>query len=281
MDEQWERGQTVTVGEVIRRTIRNSNDSGRSESSMNDGLGCETCGSEAGLNLPALTHRCCHCADGGRVRDPQKFGMTMLCPRCSGGGAADDSTPVIAPELRMMLPKSFVDAEFARWLPANGTPRIRCTSYVAEWPPAMPFLVLSGNKGTGKSTLSCAMLRAAHNKHEVRGQFWPVIDLLDRYRRTFDHDRATETLDEVDQQMRRIPLLVLDDFGAHKGTEFADERLFALIDFRYREHRPTVITTNVGLMEMPDRVRSRLTDTSVCQIVNFTGQDMRPTAGAA
>ena len=244
-----------------------------------DGLGCESCGNENGLNLPALTHKCCYCADGGRVRDPQRFGMTHLCPKCSGAGA--DVAVAVAPEVRMMLPKSFITAEFAKWLPSNGTPRVRCTSYVAEWPPSKPFLVLSGGKGTGKTTLSCAMLRAAHAKHQVRGQFWPVIDLLDRYRRTFDHDRATETLDEVDQQMRRIPLLVLDDFGAHKGTEFADERLFALIDYRYREHKPTVITSNASLMEMTDRVRSRLTDTSACLIVNFTGQDMRPTAGAA
>jgi DNA replication protein DnaC len=178
----------------------------------------------------------------------------------------------------MMLPAKFRDAEFAQWKPDNGTPRLRCQGYAAEWPPSKPFLVLFGNKGTGKTTLACAICRRVFADWKVRGQFWPVIDLLDRYRRTFDTDRATETLDEVDQQMRRVPLLVLDDYGAHKGTEFSEERLFALIDYRYREQKPTVITSNVGLIEMADRVRSRLTDTAVCQIVNFQGPDMRPGA---
>lgn len=241
---------------------------------MNDGLGCVDCGREDGLNLPAVNHRCCYCADGGRVR--AEFGKTVLCPRCSGGAASEVT---VSPTARMMLPAKFQDAEFEQWLPVNGIPRVRCQSYVAEWPPERPFLGLTGNKGTGKTTLACATLRAASERHSVNGQFWPVIDLLDRYRRTFDSDRATESLDDVDQQMRRVPLLVLDDYGAHKGSEFAEERLFALIDYRYREHKPTVITSNVGLMEMSERVRSRLTDTSVCQMVNFMGQDMRPGAG--
>ena len=223
----------------------------------------------------AVNHRCCYCADGGRVRDPQRFGMSMICPKCSGSGAEVERVPL---EDFMRLPAKFRAVEFADWQPANGGPRLRCETFVAEWPPQKPFLLLTGNKGTGKTTLACAVIRGANGKHHARGQFWPVIDLLDRYRRTFDTDRATETLDEVDQAMRRVPLLVLDDYGAHKGSEFAEERLFALIDYRYREHKPTVITSNVGLIEMADRVRSRLTDTGVCLIVNFQGRDMRPEA---
>ncbi|MCR4340269.1 MAG: ATP-binding protein [Gemmatimonadaceae bacterium] len=224
----------------------------------------------------AVNHRCCYCQDGGRVRDPWQFGMTVLCSRCSGGSTM--AAEVRPPEERMMLPAKFRGAAFDQWQPVNGSPRVRCVGYTAEWPPSRPLLVLSGNKGTGKTTLACAILRTMFERHEVRGQFWPVIDLLDRYRRTFDTDRATETLDEVDQQMHRVALLVLDDYGAHKGSEFAEERLFALIDYRYRELRPTVITANVGLMEMADRVRSRFTDTAVCTIVNFAGPDMRPGA---
>jgi len=140
------------------------------------------------------------------------------------------------------------------------------------------MMFLTGTKGTGKTTLACAIARTVYERHQVRAQFWPVIDLLDRYRRTFDQDRAVETTDDIDVQMRRVPLLVLDDYGAHKGTEWAEERLFALIDYRYREMLPTIITSNVAAMEIAERVRSRLTDVSVCQIVQFSGKDMRPEA---
>lgn len=267
------------IASLIHKTTPSSNGTGPSGSSTNDGLGCRSCGLEAGLDAAIGHHRCCYCADGGRVRDPQRFGMSMLCPQCSGAGAMGE--PEVAPEVRMMVPGRFREVTFADWKPDNGTPRLRAQGYVAEWPPKVPLLVLTGNKGTGKTTLACAILRATAGRHGVRGQFWPVIDLLDRYRRTFDQDRATETVDEVDQQMRRMPLLVLDDYGAHKGTEFAEERLFALIDYRYREGKPLVVTSNVSLMEMQERVRSRFTDTAACQIVNFAGRDMRPTAGQA
>ena len=220
-------------------------------------------------------HQCCQCADGGRVRDPGRFGMTMLCPACSGQAAFET---IEDPRVRMNLPSKFRDAAFAQWLPHDGRPRTGCQEYVAAWPPPAPLMFMTGGKGTGKTTLACAVLREAYDKHKVRGQFWPVIDLLDRYRRTFDADRAVETVDAIDSQMHRIQLLVLDDYGAHKGTDWAEERLFALIDYRYRETLPTVITSNVGLMEVADRVRSRLTDVGVCRIVNFAGPDMRPKA---
>jgi hypothetical protein len=276
MDEH-PRGQTLTLSQIVLRATRSLTVSGHSGLSSSDGLGCPSCGTERGLIGPRFEHKCCRCADGGRIRDPNRFGMSMLCPECSGGSVSERAPEV--PEESMRLPAKFRVIDFAAWLPDNGSPRLACQRYAAEWPASKPFLLLLGNKGTGKTTLACAVLRKAWYEHGARGQFWPVIDLLDRYRRTFDVDRATETLDEADQQMRRVPLLVLDDYGAHKGSEFAEERLFALIDYRYREHKPTVITSNVTLMEMSDRVRSRFTDTAVCQIVNFTGQDMRPKAG--
>jgi DNA replication protein DnaC len=207
-----------------------------------------------------------------------EFGRAVLCPACAGG-----SIPGAAPEKpveeRMQLPARYRAAAFADWEPPNGIPRVRCQSYAAAWPPEKPLLFLTGEKGTGKTHLACAVLRAVAQRHGVAGRFWPVIDLLDRYRRASDPERATETVDDVDAAMRRVPLLVLDDLGAHRSTEFAEERLFALIDWRYREGQPLVVTSNVGLLELAPRVRSRLADTAVCQVVPFTGPDRRPLGG--
>lgn len=76
-------------------------------------------------------------------------------------------------------------------------------------------------------------------------------------------------------QLRQCAVLVLDDPGTHKSADRAEERLFRLIDERYRDLRPLVVTTNVGLMERPDRVESRLSDGSCSTLVNFTGPDRR------
>lgn len=237
-------------------------------------VGCEDCGNPNGMDGVAANHRCCWCADGGRVRvAPGKYAP---CPACRGGSA----NPEIAvnPQERMRLPLRYAGTTFDVWKPHNGGPRLRCMSYVADWPPSKPHILLTGNKGTGKTTLSIAILKAAHEKHGVTGQFWPVTDLLARLRATADPDRATESEGDILDQMRRIPLLVLDDWGAHKATDFAEDRLFTIIDYRYRDMRPTVVTSNTDLVDLDSRVKSRLADAAVAQIVQFTGKDMRPEA---
>lgn len=100
-------------------------------------------------------------------------------------------------------------------------------------------------------------------------------DLPDRLRWASDPERATESVDDIHEQLLRVPLLVLDDLGAHRGTEWAEERLFALIDARYRDGLPLVVTSNVSLLEVAPRVRSRLADVQVSTVVRFTGPDRR------
>nr|WP_308445340.1 ATP-binding protein [Tepidiforma sp.] len=244
-------------------------------------VACPGCGSDD-VEPPHWRHRCCVCRDGGRIRRGYPighplFGRSEPCPACAGAAAmaAAGAPPPASPEERMRIPARYRSVTFDQWLPANGTPRVRCQSYAASWPPERPLLFLTGEKGTGKTHLACAILRAAWERHGVRGQFWPVIDLLDRLRRASDPDRATETVDDVQEQLLRVPLLVLDDLGAHRGTEWAEERLFALIDARYRDGLPLVVTSNVGLLDVAPRVRSRLADAQVSTVVPFAGPDRR------
>lgn len=253
----------------------------------NDGLGCTNCGREAGLEWGAdgagkLAHDCCLCADAGRVRG-RAFGTSELCPGCHGTGANPEPQPghyAQAEQARLRLPRMYRETTFERWLPANGSPRLRCQSYVFSWPPAKPFLALLGGVGTGKTTLAAAVVNAALEKHGVRGQFWPVVDLLGRLRATVDEDRAIETEAEVMGQMCIVPLLVLDDLGANKATEYVEERLFRIVDYRYRQLLPTVVTTNVPLEKLDQRIASRLSDAAVSLTVEVNGPDMRPTAKA-
>jgi len=208
-----------------------------------------------------------------RGRGEEGFGRSLPCPACSG-------RPVLAAEpdhdlRRLGIPAKFRTARIASWQPENGRPRLAAEAYVREWPPQKPILLLSGPKGVGKTHLACGIVRELFERHGQRGQFWPVVDLLDRYRATFDTERATETVEAVDAQLRRLAVLVLDDLGTHKSTEWAEERLFRLIDERYRENQPLVVTTNVGLVELPDRLKSRLSDGTCGTQINVAGIDRR------
>lgn len=189
--------------------------------------------------------------------------------------AAGETAPQPSPEERMRIPARYRQVRISTWLPPEGKPRHAAAAYARDWPPAKPVLFLTGERGTGKTHLACGILREVFERHAVRGQFWPVVDLLDRLRRASDPDRATETVDDVQEQLLRVPLLVLDDLGAHRGTEWAEERLFALVDGRYRESLPMVVTSNVTLQELAPRVRSRLVDTSSSVVVQVHGPDRR------
>ena len=266
-----ERGTVQSTRDLMKTTLSSGGYSLTAKERQQ--VGCDDCGNPNGLDGRATAHQCCWCADGGRVRAASGY---IPCPSCSGRAANPDIQE--NPTARMRLPLRYAETTFGTWLPSNGSPRVRCMSYVSEWPPSKPHLLLTGNKGTGKTTLSIAILKAAYEKHRIAGQFWPVTDLLARLRATADPDRAVESEGEVLDQMVRVPLLVLDDWGAHKATDFAEDRLFTIIDQRYRDMRPTVVTTNTDLVDLDSRVKSRLADSAVAQIVQFTGKDMRPEA---
>ncbi|MEK7215882.1 MAG: ATP-binding protein, partial [Chloroflexota bacterium] len=93
------------------------------------------------------------------------------------------------------------------------------------------WLVLAGSPGSGKTHIAAAVANACI----ARGQpvlFAVVPDLLDHLRAAFA-PTSTETYDELFEQVRAAPLLVLDDLGTHSSTAWAQEKLFQLLNHRY------------------------------------------------
>jgi DNA replication protein DnaC len=71
----------------------------------------------------------------------------------------------------------------------------------------------------------------------------------------------------VFEQVRNVPLLILDDLGSQTGTPWAEEKLFQLLNYRYNACLPTVITTSLTVTAMDARLASRLTDPQVSTIL--------------
>lgn len=142
---------------------------------------------------------------------------------------------------------------------------------LAEWVarPDGRNLVLLGPTGTGKTHAALGAVREAHGRG-LYVAFLPVVELLDLLRPGGPED-ALERLMHVDR-------LVLDDLGAEKASDWTAERLYALINRRWLEERPTVVTTNLGLEELAStvgaRMFSRLTGSGAV-LVHLGGQDRR------
>ena len=118
------------------------------------------------------------------------------------------------------------------------------------------WLLLRGGYGCGKTHLAAAIVHHCH-EHGRPALFLTTPDLLDYLRASFGPDSSV-SYDERFEQVRSAPLLILDDFGTHSNTAWAEEKLFQIINHRYALRLPTVITTNLDEEDFEPRLRSRL-----------------------
>jgi DNA replication protein DnaC len=137
------------------------------------------------------------------------------------------------------------------------------------------WLVLHGAVGVGKTHLAAAVANAYGNRNVQAAVYFRVVpDLLDQLRATFDPETGV-AYDERFQQIRNANLLVLDDLGTENTTPWASEKLFQLINHRYNEQLPTVITTNAKLDRIEDRIVSRMLDSRLSRYVFLDADDFR------
>jgi DNA replication protein DnaC len=126
------------------------------------------------------------------------------------------------------------------------------------------WLVLCGPSGCGKTHLAAAI--ANGSIEHGRPTFFVVVpDLLDHLRAAYSPGSEV-SYDELFEQVRNAPLVILDDLGVHSATPWAQEKLFQLVNHRYNHRLPTVFTTSVPLEEMDERLRTRLRDAGLSQV---------------
>jgi DNA replication protein DnaC len=134
------------------------------------------------------------------------------------------------------------------------------------------WLLLEGAYGCGKTHLAAAIANAAVQRG-VPTLFITVPDLLDSLRFAFSDPETT--FEARFEEIRNADLLVMDDFGTQNATAWAQEKLFQIINYRYINKLPTVITTNLIFDEIESRIRSRLQDSDYVQHIRILAPDFR------
>ncbi len=126
------------------------------------------------------------------------------------------------------------------------------------------WIVFSGPSGSGKTHLACAI--ANHRITLGEPVFYiGAADLLDHLRSAFS-PTSNITYDELFEQVRNVPLLVLDDLTLGTATAWAKEKLEQLLQHRFNTRLSTVITTDVPLERLDERLRGHLADNEFCQV---------------
>ena len=126
------------------------------------------------------------------------------------------------------------------------------------------WLVLIGPAGSGKTHLSAAIVNE-RLRNGYPAFFITTPDLLDHLRSAFNPN-SEMSYDDLFEQVRNSPLLVMDDFGTQQGTAWAKEKLDQLLNHRFNSELPTVITTATPLAELDESIRVRFNDSHLCRV---------------
>jgi DNA replication protein DnaC len=223
-------------------------------------------------------------------RDGREFAQPCSCRRAAAVSGAPGGTTRVPPR--------YEHCSLATFEPGNPSLSVAlekamafCGGYPHLGPDEGLGLLFSGDNGVGKTHLAVAVLRELVESKGARGQFWDFHELIREIKSSYDPETKTTEL-QVLEPVVEMDVLLLDDLGAWKMTDWMNDTLFYILNSRYMAKRPTIITTNYQdvtreeaiaadslrrkefLVErIGQRLRSRLME--MCLVVRMQGADHR------
>jgi DNA replication protein DnaC len=241
-----------------------------------------------------------------------------LCPICEGAGLrvierADGTRAAVPCACRVALrsarmiqqariPQRYAHCKLEEYVPnyaGNNRSLSAALVQARSFVKAYPFetngngLLLTGSIGVGKTHLAVGMLQALVSERGAKGLFYDYRDLLKQVQNSYNRSVDVTEL-EILQPVFEAEVLVLDELGASKPTDWVWDTVAHILNTRYNDRRTTIITTNyanlaplaadangprVAIREetlgdrIGERMRSRLQE--MCVVVEMTGEDFR------
>ena len=240
-------------------------------------LPCEACG---GTRFTITT------------REGREYAQRCACQSGAGSAGAAD------PTARCRIPPRYGHCTLEGFEPGNASLSAAlekaltfCSGYPHLGDDEGLGLLFCGDNGVGKTHLAVAVLRELVEKRGASGQFWDFHELIREIKSSYDPETKTTEL-QVLEPVVEADVLLLDDLGAWKMTDWMNDTLFYILNSRYMAKRPTLITTNYQdvtreealaadslrrrefLVErIGQRLRSRLME--MCLVVRVNGSDHR------
>jgi DNA replication protein DnaC len=126
------------------------------------------------------------------------------------------------------------------------------------------WLIIVGPNGSGKTHLACSIANYRISKSDTVF-YIDAADLLDHLRATY-HPESGTSYDELFEQVKGTPLLILDNLNISSVTPWSKEKLCQILNFRYNGQMPTVITSSISVDELEGNLECHLNDPDLSRI---------------
>lgn len=219
----------------------------------------------------------CHISFSFETDMPIGFEMPNLCPTCSEKAKAnftpelEDHSQQIAKERQILqqiikaqintcLPPKYIDLETDKTDPLE--------KYYQS------SVYVFGNSGTGKSVWAACMVKK-HIRARGQAQWISMAEFIMQLQSLFKNPE--ENVYEAAKNTAAFPgLLIIDDLGSEKLTEYVEQIIYYLLNYREEHCLQTIITGNLSVVEQGKRINQRISSRlSAMKILQFTGQDKR------
>ena len=137
-------------------------------------------------------------------------------------------------------------------------------------------LTLLGNVGTGKTHLAASIANYIIKEYNIKIVFGNVPSLLGEIKATYNHDSEISEM-QILKELKETPLLIIDDLGKEKSSDWVNEILYSIINYRYENLLPMIITSNLTVSQLSKKTGeatvSRLLE--INKIIRFGSKDYR------
>ena len=223
-----------------------------------------------------------------------------VCPRCNGSGwesagsgkgvrrcSCKESSRIERLLAEARIPKRYEHCDLESYLtegdPSQKKAKTLVQSFIDKYPFVDGGLLFMGTCGVGKTHLAVALLKGVIIEKGDSGLFYDFRDLLREIQSSWNSISRTSEL-EILRPVLDAKVLVLDELGANKPTDWVRDTIAHIINCRYNDRKLTIFTSNFldatlknGEETLTDRIgvrlRSRLYE--MCTDIEIKGEDFR------
>jgi DNA replication protein DnaC len=183
--------------------------------------------------------------------------MEGVCEHCGGTGFIKLGTGEVEPcscrygnediNLVLQVPKRFWEADLENYLcenPSESKALTEARIFAVEFNPEEgKGLTIIGPPGVGKTHLAVGILKKIYREKGIRGAFFDTKDLIYRLKSLIEERKINRAIKRV----LNLPLLVLDDLGSERLSDWQRELISYILSYRYNNLKSTIVTTNFPL----------------------------------